>query len=95
MKRTYDELMNSLGMTVEPNPNPNRKKLAVKTLAELDDLLNSLQHEEGISYSLDVTVPLSQEALVKLSVSPLGMNLEQVTIYPEYEDGDPPVIDKS
>jgi len=95
MKRTYDELMNSLGMTVEPNPNPNRKKLAVKTLAELDDLLNSLQHEEGISYSLDVTVPLSQEALVKLSVSPLGMNLEQVTIYPEYEDGDPPVIDTS
>lgn len=75
-----NDLTNFPSMTAEP------KKLIARTLDELDELLNTHLLEEGSTYSLDVTVHLSQEALVKLSESPLGMILERLDLHPEYDE---------
>jgi len=71
------------------------KKLTIKSLAELDELINTFELEEGSTYDLDAEVPFTQNALVRLSESALGQNLEKLNMNPEYNDVNPPVIDTS
>lgn len=66
----------------------------VDSLQELSDKIRDLT-DESMNYSLTVYVPLSQPYFIALAESSLGRALERLKLNPEYEDGNPPVIDTS
>lgn len=59
------------------------QKLVIETRSKLNKLTKILKPEEGSTFSLDVVYPINQAALKKLSVSLLGMHLEQLNIDPK------------
>jgi len=68
----------------------NTETETLETLECLDEIL----HKADIM-NLDVEVPLTQEVFERLAKSPLGKNLKRLSIRPEYDDSNPPVIDTS
>jgi len=65
---------------------------------ELADLLKSAQEEgsgEPMLYKIQVEFQMSQEDLALLCESQVGARMTHLTIEPEYDDDDPPVIDFS